>query len=58
MENTRGSSRRILIALPDFSYVTILEDRSSFVMLWTAYYVDGWRRKQLRAEYARLGQRP
>ena len=57
-QNTRGRSTRILIALPDFSYVTILEDRGSYVMLWTAYCVDGSRRKQLRAEYSRLGPRP
>src|SRR6185503_4402146 len=31
---------RIVIALPDFSYIVILADRGNFVLLWTAYFVE------------------
>lgn len=36
----RGENKRILISLEDFSYLVILEDRGSFVLLWTAYPVS------------------
>ncbi len=38
--NKRGSDERILIALPDFSYLVVLADRGDFVLLWTAYPVE------------------
>ena len=38
--NVRGRNHRILIAVDDFSYVVVLEDREDYVMLWTAYPVE------------------
>lgn len=52
--NERKRDRRIVIALPDFSYAVILADRKDYIMLWTAYCVDeGYRRKQMRREWER-----
>lgn len=54
--NERRGDRRVVIALPDFSYAVILADRGDHIMLWTAYCVDEpYRRKQMRAEWRRLG---
>lgn len=51
--NTRGKDKRILIALPDFSYVVILADRGEYVLLWTAYPVEREHsREKLRREFA------
>jgi len=36
----RGKAKRILIALADFSYVVILDDRGDYVLPWTAYCVE------------------
>lgn len=36
----RGRAKRIAIALPDFSYLVILDDRGDFVLPWTAYPID------------------
>lgn len=36
----RHSHQRVLIAVDDFSYVVVLEDRQKYIMLWTAYHVD------------------
>lgn len=48
----RNRARRILIALEDFSYVVVLDDRRSHVMLLTAYPVEhSNRRRQLRQEW-------
>jgi len=48
----RGSSNRVLIALEDFSYVVILEDRTEYIMLWTAFHVGhSNRRRDLRREW-------
>ena len=48
----RGRSKRIVLAQEDFSYVVVLEDRSEFVMLWTAYPVERChRRRKLEKEY-------
>lgn len=50
--NRRGSEERILIALPDFSYLVVLADRGEYVMLWTAYNVEREHaRRKLRREY-------
>jgi len=47
-----GASRRWLIALPDFSYVVVIDEREEFVLPWTAYTVDhAHRRNKLRKEY-------
>ncbi|MBL4885489.1 MAG: hypothetical protein JKY95_13255 [Planctomycetaceae bacterium] len=52
--NKRGRSERILIALHDFSYVVVLDDREDFVLLWTAYYVEQkHRRRKMEKEYKR-----
>jgi hypothetical protein len=53
-KSDRGSARRWLIALPDFSFVVVLEDRKDHVLLWTAYCVEReHRRRKLRKEYER-----
>jgi hypothetical protein len=49
--NERRGDRRVVVALPDFSYAVILADRGDHIMLWTAYPVDAaYRRKQMRRE--------
>lgn len=54
--NERRGDRRVVIALPDFTYAVILADRGDHIMLWTAYVVDkAYRRKQMRAERERSG---
>jgi len=51
-KNRRGRSERILIAVEDFSYVVILDDREDFVLLWTAYYVQyPKQRRRMEREY-------
>jgi len=50
--NTRGKSERIVIAVEDFSYVVILDDRGDYVMLWTAYCVEySHKRRKLEQEF-------
>jgi hypothetical protein len=50
--NQRGSDERILIAIDDFSYLVVLSDRGSHVLLITAYHVPrGHRKKKLEREY-------
>jgi len=50
--NTRGRSERILLAVEDFSYVVVLDDREDFVLLWTAYYVEhANKRRRMEQEY-------
>jgi hypothetical protein len=39
-EQSHGRNLRIILALPDFSYVVILADRGEFVLPWTAYCVE------------------
>jgi hypothetical protein len=36
----RPNVRRIVIAVPDFSYVVVLDDRGDFVLPWTAFHVQ------------------
>lgn len=36
----RGSKDRYLLALNDFSYVVVVDDRGDYVLPWTAYYVE------------------
>jgi hypothetical protein len=51
-KNTRRGEPRVVIALPDFSYVVVLAVRTGYVLLWTAYCVEeDHRRKKLRREY-------
>lgn len=48
----RGSDQRIVLALPDFSYVVILADRGEYVLLWTAFPVEReHQRRKLEREY-------
>ena len=50
--NTRGRSKRILIAVEDFSYVVILDDRKDFVLLWTTYHLKySNQRRRMEREY-------
>ena len=50
--NVRGRNDRILIAVDDFSYVVVLDDREDYVLLWTAYFVErSHTRKKLAKEY-------
>lgn len=50
---TRGGlKQRIVLALPDFSYIVVLEDRGGYALLWTAYPVErSHRREKLWKEY-------
>lgn len=36
----RGASERYILALPDFSYVVVVDDRGEYVLPWTAYCVE------------------
>lgn len=36
----RGRAKRIAIALTDFSYLVVLDDRGDYVLPWTAYPID------------------
>lgn len=48
----RGLEDRIVIALGDFSYIVVLADRGSYVLLWTAYQVEQpHRRRKLEEEH-------
>lgn len=50
--NKRGRNDRILIAVEDFSYVVILDDRKDFVLLWTTYFLEQPnRRRKMEREY-------
>ena len=51
-KNTRGRNVRILLAVEDFSYVVVLEEREDFVLLWTAYFVEyPNKRRRMQQEY-------
>lgn len=48
----RKSSLRPTLAIEDFSYVVVLEEREDYLMLWTAYFVEfPSRRAKLEREY-------
>jgi hypothetical protein len=50
--NERQGESRVVISLPDFSYVTIVADRGDYALLWTAYCVEqDHRQRKLRREY-------
>lgn len=50
--NKGGRKTRVVVALPDFSYIVVLDDRGDYVLLWTAYTVEKeHRRAKLRKEY-------
>lgn len=44
--NRRGQNERIVLALQDYSYVVILDDRQEYVLLWTAYCVEKEHQRQ------------
>jgi len=51
-KNQRKGSERTVIALDDFSYVVIIDERDDYVLLWTAYCVEQeHRRRKLQKEY-------
>ncbi len=51
-QTKRGRAKRIVIALVDFSYVVVLDDRGEYVLPWTAYCVEReHRRVKLKKEY-------
>ena len=45
-ENRRGSETRVLLAIPDFSYLVVMADRGDFIMPWTAYPVERTHQRQ------------
>lgn len=50
--NNRGTDRRIVLALGDFSYVVVLDEHEDYVLLWTAYFVErDHQREKLRKDY-------
>lgn len=49
---TRGSATRWLIALHDFSYVVVLDERKDYLLPWTAFVVEHeHRREKFRKEW-------
>jgi hypothetical protein len=44
--NERQGAPRILLALPDFSYLLVLADRGIYVLPWTQYLVEFPNRRQ------------
>lgn len=53
-QTVRGSDRRIVRALPDFSYVVVLADRKKYVLFITAYCVEReHRRRKLESEWSK-----
>lgn len=51
-QTVRGADRRIVRALPDFSYVVVLADRKNYVLFITAYCVEReHRRRKLEGEW-------
>jgi hypothetical protein len=49
----RTNKKRWLVAVEDFSYVLVLEDRGTYLLPWTAFYIrEGHRRETLRREWA------
>jgi len=51
-KNKRKRETRVLLALPDFSYLVVLADRGEYILPWTAYPVTmPHYRKRLRQEY-------
>ena len=42
----RSGEIRPIIAVPDFSFLVVIAEREEYVMLWTAFYVPGERRRE------------
>lgn len=52
--NSRKNGSRIVIALPDFSYLVVLAERNGYLLMWTAYCVEyEHQRHKHRREYER-----
>lgn len=48
----RGTEERVLLSLPDFSYLVVLTDRKDYIFLLTAYLVEhSHRRRSLQNDY-------
>lgn len=53
-KSQRRGETRVVLSLHDFSYVVVLADRESYILLWTAFYVEYEHRKEkLRMEFER-----
>lgn len=56
-ERTDRGERRVLIALSDYSYLVVLADRGAYLLLVTAYPVEGThQRARLRGEWENYHQ--
>ena len=54
--NKRKEKRRQLLALSDFGYLVVLEMRSTYFLLWTAYCInEGYERTKKKNEYLNSG---
>jgi hypothetical protein len=50
---TKNGDSRVHLALPDFSYLVVLADRDTYLLIWTAFCVDRQhRRDKLMREYS------
>lgn len=50
--NERQGAERILLALPDFSYLMVLADRGDYILPWTQYLIEHPnRREKYRKEF-------
>ena len=48
----RGTTRRILLALDDFSYIIVVDEHKDYVLPWTHFPVESMRRREiLKQEY-------
>ena len=51
-KNQRGQESSFILALADFSYLTVVRDRGEYVLPWTHYIVElSHRREKHRREY-------
>lgn len=51
-QSFRGKVKRYVLALPDFSYVVIIDDREDYVLPWTQFPVEySTQREKLRKEF-------
>ena len=55
---SRGNTKRYLLAVNDFEYVVVVDEKSSYAVLVTAYYVEhNHRRQKLRREHDEYWQK-
>lgn len=55
-QTKRGLEKNIILALKDFSYMVILRDRETYVLLWTAFTISNT--EKLKKEYLASLQGP